>query len=162
MSHHRDPNAPQNLDAAAITAFEETNEIKAMNRRIAYLTSEIARMPQLHENLAAERAQLYSRKAKRLHAWKKDFIQNWWHSAYDEYISGSEFAERDRTPLFNIYKKYLSERARLRECLFMETPLDSVIWPTMPRRYGLALHIHRTRCLLSRTDTYGESVSNMF
>jgi hypothetical protein len=127
MAHHRDPNAPKRLDAAAITAFEERDEIKAMNQRIACLTSEIAGKPQLHERLAAERAQLYNRKARRLEAWKNDFIQNWWHSAYDEYISGNEFTERDRTSLFNIYKKYLPERARLRESLFTETPLDSVI-----------------------------------
>ncbi|KAJ5138845.1 uncharacterized protein N7515_003693 [Penicillium bovifimosum] len=98
-----------------------------MNQRIASLTSEIAGKPQLHEQLTVERAQLYSRKAKCLEAWKKEFIQDWWHSAYDEYISGNEFTERDRTPLFNIYKKYLPERACLRESLFTETSLDSVI-----------------------------------
>lgn len=49
IAHHRDPNAPQRLDAAAITAFKERDEIKAMNQRIASLTSEIAGKPQLHE-----------------------------------------------------------------------------------------------------------------
>lgn len=132
IAHHRDPNAPQRLDAAAITAFKERDEIKAMNQRIASLTSEIAGKPQLHEQLAIERAQLYSRKAKRLETWKKEFIQDWWHSAYDEYISGNEFTERDRTPLFSIYKKYLPERARLRESLFTETSLDSVIGQQCP------------------------------
>lgn len=127
MAHHRDPNAPQRLDAAAIQAFEERDDIKSMNRRIAYLTSEIAGEPQLHKELAAERTHLYSRKSKLLETWKKEFIQNWWHSAYDEYISGNEFTERDMTCLFNIYKKYLPERARLSQSLFTETSLDSVI-----------------------------------
>lgn len=127
MAHHRDPNAPQRLDAAAITAFEEKDEIKAMNQRIASLTSEISRKPQLHEQLAIERAQLYGKKAKCLEAWKKEFIQDWWYSAYDEYISGNQFTERDRTPLFDIYKKYIPERARLRENLFAETSLDSAV-----------------------------------
>ncbi|KAJ5389764.1 uncharacterized protein N7496_000832 [Penicillium cataractarum] len=127
MAHHRDPNAPQRLDAAAIQAFEERDDIKTMNQRIAYLTSEIAGKPQLHEELAAERTQLYSRKSKCLEVWKKEFIQNWWLSAYDEYISGNEFTERDMTSLFNIYKKYLPERARLSESLFAETSLDSFI-----------------------------------
>lgn len=127
MAHHRDPNAPRRLDAAAITAFEERDDIKDMNRRIASLTSEIAGKPQLHKELTAERAKIYSRKSKSLEAWKKEFIQNWWHAAYDEYISGNEFTERDMTSLFNIYQKYLPERARLRESLFTETSLDSVI-----------------------------------
>lgn len=127
MAHHRDPNAPQRLDAAAIQAFEERDDIKSMNQRIAYLTSRIAGKPQLHKELAAERTQLYSRKSKCLEFWKKEFIQNWWLSAYDEYISGNEFTERDTTSLFSIYKKYLPERARLSESLFMETSLDSFI-----------------------------------
>lgn len=127
MAHHRDPNAPQRLDAAAIQVFEERDDIKSMNQRIAYLTSEIAGKPQLHKKLAAERTQLYSRKSKLLEAWKKEFIQDWWHSAYDEYISGNEFTERDMTCLFNIYKKYLPERARLSQSLFTETSLDSDI-----------------------------------
>ncbi|OKP07148.1 hypothetical protein PENSUB_6108 [Penicillium subrubescens] len=127
MAHHRDPNAPQRLDAAAITAFEERDDIKAMKWRIAFLTAQIAGKPQLNEQLAVERTQLYNRKAKCLEAWKKAFIQDWWHSAYDEYVSGNEFTERDGTSLFNIYQKYLPEHARLRESLFTETSLDSVI-----------------------------------
>lgn len=127
MAHHRDPNAPQKLDAAAVAAFEESDEIKVINERIAYLTSVIAGKPQLYKELAIERAKLHNSKSKHLEAWKKDFIQNWWHSAYDEYISGNQFTERDMTSLFNIYKKYLPERARLRESLFTKTSLDSVI-----------------------------------
>lgn len=123
MAHHRDPNTPRRLDAAAITAFEEKDEIKAMNQRIASLTSEISRKSQLHEQLAVERAQLYSKKAKCLEAWKKEFIQDWWHSAYDEYISENEFTERDRTSLFNIYKWYA--RASRRH-------LQYVIYSTFP------------------------------
>lgn len=103
------------------------DDIKAMNRRIAFLTAQIAGKPQLYKQLAVERTQLYNRKAKCLEAWKKTFIQDWWHSVYDEYVSGNEFTERDGTCLFNIYKKYLTERARLRESLFTETSLDSVI-----------------------------------
>lgn len=60
-------------------------------------------------------------------AWKKKFIQDWWDSAYDEYISGNDFTERDQTSLFQIFKKYLPERARLREALFQEATLDSII-----------------------------------
>jgi hypothetical protein len=127
MAHHRDPNAPRRLDAAAITKFEERDDIKDMNREIASLTSEIAGEPELHKELTAERAKIYSRKSKCLEAWKKEFIQNWWHAAYEEYISGNEFTERDTTTLFNIYQKYLPERARLKQSLFTETSLDSVI-----------------------------------
>lgn len=127
MAHHRDPNAPQRLNAAATMAFEETEDVTVINQRIASLTSEIAGAPRSHEHLVVERAKLYNKKAKSLQAWKKDFIQKWWHNAYDEYISGNEFTERDRTPLFDVYKKYLPERARLRDVLFTKATLDSNI-----------------------------------
>ncbi|KAJ5110587.1 hypothetical protein N7532_001122 [Penicillium argentinense] len=77
-----------------------------MNQRISYLTSVISGEPQLY-------------------TWKKGFIQDWWDSAYAKYISGNEFTECDRTSLFNIFKKYLPERAWLRESLFTEAMLDS-------------------------------------
>ncbi|KAJ6127623.1 hypothetical protein N7523_003235 [Penicillium sp. IBT 18751x] len=127
MAHHRDPNAPQKLDAAAITEFTEKDEVKEMNEKIALLTSKIAGKPSLHEQLVLERAQLYNKKAKLLEAWKKIFVQRWWESAYEEYVSGNDFSEQDRTPLFDIYKKYVPERARLRELLFTKTTLDSDI-----------------------------------
>ncbi|KAJ5302313.1 hypothetical protein N7508_007176 [Penicillium antarcticum] len=127
MAHHRDPNAPQQLDAAAITAFRERDDIKRINENIASLTSRIAGKPRLHEQLAIERTQLYNKKAKLLLAWKKDFVQRWWDSAYEEYVSGNDFSERDKTPVFDIYKKYLPERARLRDFLFTKTTLDSNI-----------------------------------
>lgn len=76
MAHHRDPNAPQKLDAAAIAAFEERDEIKVINERIAYLASATAGKPQLHKQLTVKRTQLHNRKSKHLEAWKKDFIQN--------------------------------------------------------------------------------------
>ena len=40
-----------------------------------------SRKPQLHEQLAVERAQLYNKKAKCLEVWKKEFIQDWWPSS---------------------------------------------------------------------------------
>lgn len=125
-----DINAPQRLDAATTQAFGERDDLNSMNRRIDYLTLEIARKPQLHKELAAQRTKLCSRKSKSLEVWKKEFVQNWWHTAYDEYISGSEFKERNMTCLFNIYEKYLPERARLSESLFTKTSLDSVVGQT--------------------------------
>ncbi|KAJ5987716.1 hypothetical protein N7481_002926 [Penicillium waksmanii] len=83
--------------------------------------------PLMHPNLDAERTSLYSRRSKLRLAWKKNFIQDWWDSAYDEYISGNEFTERDKTFLFQLFKKFLPERARLREALFKQAMLDRII-----------------------------------
>lgn len=127
MAHHRDPNAPMKLNAASIDAFENTDEIKDINERIHFLTSQISGQPLMHPDLDAERTTLYSKKSKLRLAWKKSFIEDWWNSAYDEYVSGNEFTERDKTPLFQIFKKYLPERARLRDSLFNKTSLDSNI-----------------------------------
>lgn len=66
IAHHRDLNTPQKLDATTIAAFEETDEIKMINQRIAYLTSVVTGQPQFHNDLVVERTNLYSRKAKRL------------------------------------------------------------------------------------------------
>ncbi|KAJ5783459.1 uncharacterized protein N7518_009136, partial [Penicillium psychrosexuale] len=46
---------------------------------------------------------------------------------YAEYVSRNNFSERDSIPLFDIYKKYLPERARLSENLLKEVTLDSEI-----------------------------------
>lgn len=127
MAHHRDPNAPHQLDAAAITEFEEKTEIKDINEKIASLTAIFAGKPKLHEQLVIERAQLYNKKAKLMQIWKKEFVKRWWDSAYEEYVSGNDFSERDRTPIFDIYKKYLPERARLKDFLFTKTTLESDI-----------------------------------
>ncbi|KAJ5110853.1 hypothetical protein N7532_001388 [Penicillium argentinense] len=127
LAHHRDINMPQRLDAAAITEFTESEEVQSLIQRIRHLTSEISGKPHLHEHLAKERSQLYTRKAKLLAARKSEFIQEWWNSSYEEYVSGNEFTERDRTSLFEIYKKYLPERTRVREALFTETTMDSEI-----------------------------------
>lgn len=127
MAHHRDSNAPQKLDAAAIAQFEEEDEIVAMNDRILSLTHKIAGKPEAHPDLTLERSRLYNRKAKRLRAWKLEFVGKWWEKSYDEYVSGNDFLERDTTLLFDIYEKYLPERARLKVNLFKEATLDSEI-----------------------------------
>ncbi|KAJ5808892.1 hypothetical protein N7474_010161 [Penicillium riverlandense] len=64
-------------------------------------------------------------KAKRLRARRSDFIKRWWEASYEEYLSRNDFLERDTTPLFEIFEKYLLERARLRVNLFKKTTLDS-------------------------------------
>lgn len=125
MAHHRDVNVPQRMNAAAIAQFEEEDDIITINERIAILTLKIAGRPEAHKDLERERSQLYNRKAKRLRAWKLDFIERWWDTSYDEYVSGNDFYERDTTILFDIYKKYLPERTRLREYLFQKKTLDS-------------------------------------
>lgn len=127
MAHHRDVNVPQKMNAAAIAQFEAEDDVIAINKRISVLTLKIAGNPKAHKDLERERSQLYNRKAKRLRAWKSDFIESWWEASYDEYVSGNDFLERDTTILFDIYKKYLPERARLREHLFKKETLDSQI-----------------------------------
>ncbi|KAJ6163957.1 hypothetical protein N7470_002629 [Penicillium chermesinum] len=127
MSHHRDPNTLLKLDMTSLTTFKQTDEVIAINKRIAFLTSTISRNPSAHPNLVAKRNKLYSRKAKYLLAWKIKHRQDWWDSVYNKYISGNKFAEYDKTPLFNIFKKYIPEHARLDEFLFTETTLESDI-----------------------------------
>lgn len=125
MAHHRDSNVPLQLDAAAIAQFEGEDDIVKMNQRIASLTQQIAGEPEVHKHLTIERSRLYNKKAKRLQAWKADFVRKWWDTSYDEYVAGNDFSERDTTPLFEIHKKYLPERSRLSENIFKETTLDS-------------------------------------
>ncbi|KAJ5366659.1 hypothetical protein N7541_000600 [Penicillium brevicompactum] len=127
MSHHRDSNVPLQLNAATIEQFQTDDEIVKMNQRISHLTQEIAGRLEENRDLVFERARLYSKKAKRLLAWKKDFVKNWWDTSYAEYVSGNDFSERDSTPLFDIYKKYLPERSRLSENLLKKATLDSEI-----------------------------------
>lgn len=125
MSHHRDSNVPLKLNAATTAQFESDDEIVKINQRIAHLTQEIAGRLEENRDLVFERDRLYNKKAKRLLAWKKDFIKNWWDTSYTEYVSGNDFSERDPTPLFDIYKKYLPERSRLSENLLKKATLDS-------------------------------------
>jgi hypothetical protein len=125
MAHHRDLNVPHQLNATATIEFENNEETIETNLRIACLTKAISGRPKEHEELDRERSRLYSKKAKRLLAWKKEFIKQWWEKSYAEYVSGNDFSERDKTPLFDIYKKYLPERARLSERIFYQATLDS-------------------------------------
>ncbi|KAJ9483843.1 hypothetical protein VN97_g9548 [Penicillium thymicola] len=125
MSHHRDSNVPLQLDAATIAQFATDDEIVEINQRIAHITQKIAGKLEENRDLVFERARLYNKKAKRLLAYKRDFIKNWWDTSYAEYVSGNDFSERDSTPLFDVYKKYLPERSRLSENLLKKGSLDS-------------------------------------
>lgn len=125
MAHHQDPNVPQHLNAAALSDFEQEEETVALNEKIAALTEQIAGHPDAHTDLVLERRRLYSKKAKRLEAKRSEFIKQWWEASYDEYIAGNDFSECDTTSLFNIYKKYMPERSRLRENLFKKVSLES-------------------------------------
>jgi hypothetical protein len=42
-------------------------------------------------------------------------------------MSRNDFSERDLTPLFDVYKKYLPERSRLSENLLKKATLDSEV-----------------------------------
>lgn len=125
MAHHRDVNAPQKLDAAAIAQFEAEDDIIAINDRIHNLTRAIDGKREDHNELVLERSRLYNQKAKRLRTWRSDFIERWWEASYEEYLSGNDFLERDTTPLFEVFEKYLPERARLIVNLFKKATLDS-------------------------------------
>lgn len=125
MAHHWDPNAPQHLNAAALAEFEQEEETVALNKKIAALTQQIARDPDTHEDLVKEWRLLYSKKARRLETKRSDFIKHWWDAAYDEYVAGNDFSECDTTSLFDIYKKYMPERSRLRDKLFQKASLES-------------------------------------
>ncbi|KAF4155474.1 hypothetical protein CNMCM6069_007995 [Aspergillus lentulus] len=127
MAHHRDPNVPLHLDAAAIIEFEHDEEVVALNRRISELTDQIGGEPDLHKSLAAERSRLYTKKARKLRAKRDAFVAQWWNSCYDEYLAGNRFSERDTTNVFDIYSKYIPVRARLRENLFKEATVDSEV-----------------------------------
>ncbi|BCS28042.1 uncharacterized protein APUU_61090S [Aspergillus puulaauensis] len=127
MTHHRDPNAPQKLDAAALAEFENDQEMMALYERIDMLTERINRRPGEQPDLANEREKLYTKAAKKRRSKIKKFINTWWKSSYDEYIAGSNLTERDSTSLFSIYAKYMPERLRLRDNLFTETPINSEI-----------------------------------
>ncbi|KAA8644962.1 uncharacterized protein ATNIH1004_009173 [Aspergillus tanneri] len=102
MAHHRDPNVPQHLNAAALAEFERDEEVVSLNERIAELTKQIAGHPELHKTLVVERNRLYSKKAKKLETKRSEFIAQWWDASYDEYIAGNDFTERDTTSL--LYK----------------------------------------------------------
>ncbi|KAJ5660882.1 uncharacterized protein N7484_000254 [Penicillium longicatenatum] len=127
MSHHRDTNVPQKLNAEATMKFHRREDIIEINRKISSLTFQINGRPNDHIDLTSERSKLYNVKAKLLLAYKTEFIKQWWKESYSEYLAGNKFSERDNTPLYNIYKKYLPERARLAENLLKEVTLDSPI-----------------------------------
>ncbi|KAH1736917.1 hypothetical protein KXV51_002696 [Aspergillus fumigatus] len=123
MAHHRDTNVPQRLDAAAIAQIENDDEMKEIYHRIDEITQQIGGKPAEHKELAREREKLYTKAAKKRRAKKAEFIDNWWRSSYDEYITGNEFGEQDPTCLFDIYRKYMPERARLRDNLFTKASI---------------------------------------
>ncbi|GMG01327.1 unnamed protein product [Aspergillus oryzae] len=127
MAHHRDQNVPLRLDAASLAEFEKDEEVILINQRISELTQEIRGRPDKHADLVSERSKLYTRKAKKLRTKRSEFIENWWNVCYDEYITGNDFLERDTTCLFQIYRKYMPERARLNDNIFKQVPLDSDI-----------------------------------
>ena len=125
MAHHQDPNVPRHVNAAGLAEFKHDDEIIALNKDIAKLTEQIGGQLDLHKDLVLERNRLYSQKAKKFRKKRADFVNQWWAAAYDEYITGNDFAERDTTCLFDIYKKYMPERSRIQESLFEKVPLDS-------------------------------------
>ncbi|KAJ5909042.1 hypothetical protein N7495_001724 [Penicillium taxi] len=127
MAHRRDPNVLLKLDAAAIEEFDGKGEIVELNQRIATLTKKIMGKPEAYKEVAIERSKLYSKKARALQVYKTQFVQKWWDTSYDEYVAGNNFSERDTTPLFEIYRRYIPERSRLSESLFKMTTLDSEI-----------------------------------
>ncbi|KAF4201971.1 hypothetical protein CNMCM8927_000885 [Aspergillus lentulus] len=126
MAHHRDTNVPQRLDAAATSQVENDDEMKEIYHRIDEITQQIRGKPAEHKELAREREKLYTKAAKKRRAKKAEFIDNWWRSSYDEYITGNEFGEQDPTCLFDICRKYMPERARLRDNLFTKASIGTV------------------------------------
>lgn len=127
MTHHRDTNVPQKLNASTFAKFQEREDIIEIEKAISDLTHQIDGKPQDHKDLTIQRSKLYGIKTKRLQHWKDEFVKKWWDTSYDEYIAGNDFSERDSTSLFEIYKKYVPERARLSENLFQEASLDSEV-----------------------------------
>ncbi|RJE22626.1 hypothetical protein PHISCL_05049 [Aspergillus sclerotialis] len=77
------------------------------------------------DNAWRKRTGLYSKEAKKLEAKRAEFAMQWWNVSYDDYIAGKDIAERDTTCLFDIYRKYMPERARIQETLFREVSLES-------------------------------------
>lgn len=127
MAHHRDTNVPQRLDAAATAQVDNDDEMEKIYQRIDEITQQIGGKPAEHKELALEREKLYTKAAKKRRAKKAEFIDNWWRSSYDEYITGNEFGEQDPTCLFDICRKYMPERARLRDNLFTKASIGSKI-----------------------------------
>lgn len=125
MAHHRDLNAPVKLDAAAEAEFENDEEVKGLHAEIELLTKRINGKPDEHPDLTQERAILYNKVSKRRRSKTQQFIEDWWKTSYDEYLAGKDFAERDPTCLFSIYRKYMPERDRLHDHLFTEVTIDS-------------------------------------
>ncbi|KAJ5827893.1 hypothetical protein N7447_004656 [Penicillium robsamsonii] len=77
-------------------------EIIALNERISSLTLKINNRPDLNTSFVRDRISLYGKKTKILQKRTSQFVQQWWNASYDEYLSGTEFKEKDTTPLFNI------------------------------------------------------------
>jgi hypothetical protein len=127
MIHHRDPNVPQKLDAASVAEVERDPQMIAIYQQIDILNRKIGGNPHGHLELVAERAKMYNQAAKTRRAKKGEFIQNWWKESYDEYIAGNEFTERDSTDLFDIFRKYMPARDRLKANLFQEAPIQSEV-----------------------------------
>ncbi|KAJ5521639.1 hypothetical protein N7527_005754 [Penicillium freii] len=96
--------------------LEPNYEYRDIEQSISYYrdSNEIARKLEENRDLVFKRAWLYNKKAKRLLAYKRDFIKNW-----------NDFSERDLIPLFDVYKKYLLERSYLSENLLKKGSLDS-------------------------------------
>lgn len=63
MAHHRDPNVPQHLNAAALAEFEHDDEIIALNKEIAKLTEQIGSQLEPRKDLVLKRNQLYTKKS---------------------------------------------------------------------------------------------------
>lgn len=125
MAHHQDLNIPRQLNAAGLADFEHDEEIIALNKKIAELMKQIRGQLGSHEGLVLERNQLYNKKAKKLRKKRAEFVSQWWDAAYDKYIAGNDFTERDTTCLSDIYRKYMPERFWIQEALFKKVPLDS-------------------------------------
>ncbi|KAJ5475418.1 hypothetical protein N7539_007705 [Penicillium diatomitis] len=131
MSNHRDTNVPTQVSAAALKEFNRRPDIVELNRQIEDLSAKISLRPTLNPSLTGERAKLYGRKAKALQCFKKQYVEEWWSSSNDRYTKrdedGNNCPYRDTTPIFDIYRKYVSERSRLSENLFKEANVDSEI-----------------------------------
>ncbi|KAA8649640.1 uncharacterized protein ATNIH1004_002311 [Aspergillus tanneri] len=65
MAHHRDPNAPQKLDAAALAEIENDKEMIDLYQRIDNLTKAIDGRPKEHSELVSQREKLYTKAAKK-------------------------------------------------------------------------------------------------
>ncbi|KAJ5285804.1 hypothetical protein N7524_001110 [Penicillium chrysogenum] len=81
-----------------------------MPLKLNIATTEISRRLEENRDLIFKRDRLYN---------KKDTL-------YTKYISRNDFSERDLTPLFDIYKKYLLERSYLSDNLLNKCLEDIV------------------------------------